>query len=247
LVYLLNVCKPGRFAISGEIIMRYLLFTFLCVSFLSTIISAQTRQQAIDNLSKLKEEAVILEKIILSPDKQDIESAEKEKVNVFRILPQGKTEKGNLYSVRGGGSYYSFSKQSHSYNEIPQIELQKDIISVGFAGVDYGFIADLGEISLADIGEKTNGYNYLMDYQPATIEPQGRIEQHRSSTGFDADGILFKRNLPEKIGHSYLLRAISYDQADVMVAFKVQRKDADGSLIIFWKPIKQFDKPVLNR
>lgn len=227
--------------------MRYLLFTLLVILILSTTTIAQTRQQAIDNLSKLKEEAIHLEKIILSPDKEDIDLAEKEKVNVFRILPRPTTENGSLYSVRGGGAYYSFTKQSHSYHEIPQIELQKDKLTVGFYGCNTGFLADLSEISLSDVSEKTKGFNYLADYQAVNTEPQCRAEHIRISNGFDIEGILFKKTLPANAGHTYLLRAISYGEADVMVAFKIQRKDTDGSLIIFWKLIKQFDKPVLSR
>ncbi len=33
------------------------------------------------------------------------------------------------------------------------------------------------------------------------------------------------------------------DYYDILVAFKVQRKDVDGSLVIFWKPIEQFETP----
>jgi hypothetical protein len=227
--------------------MRYLLFTFLVVLILSAATSAQTRQQALDNLSKLKEEANRLESVILSPDKEDIDLADKEKVNVFRLLPRAKTENGVLYSIRGGGAYYSFTKQSHSYNETPQIQLEQNYLSVGFYGCSTGFLADLGEISLSDIGEKTKGYNYLTDYQAVNTELQCRAEHIRISNGFDNEGILFKKSLSAKVGHTYFLRAISYDEADVFVALKVQRKDTDGSLIIFWKLIKQFDKPTLLR
>jgi hypothetical protein len=225
--------------------MRYLLSGLLVVLILSAATSAQTRQQALENLSKLKDEANRLEQLILSPDKQDIESAEKEKVNVFRILPREKYDNSSS-SVRGGGAYYSFTKQSNSYDEIPQIELQQDKLLVGFYGVSYGFITDLGKTSLNEIGEQTKSFSFLIEYQPPSNVPDGRIEQQRARD-FEVEGTNFKNRLPVIVGHSYLLRAITYDEADVMVAFKVQRKDDDGSLIIFWKLIKQFDKPILNR
>jgi hypothetical protein len=226
--------------------MRYLLSAFLVVLVLSVTTFAQTRQQALDNLSKLKEEAGSLEKIILSPDKEDIDLAEKENVNVFRILPREKYD-NSFSTIRGGGAYYSFTKQSHSYNEIPQIELQSNQFSVGFAGFNSGLISDLGEISLAEIGEKTNGFSFLLDYKPVNNETAGRIESRRFSAGFKVGEATFNRRFPAVVGHGYFLRAISYDQADVMVAFRVQRKDNDGSLIIFWKLIKQFDNPVTYR
>jgi hypothetical protein len=226
--------------------MRYLLFTFIVVLFLSTSTSAQTRQQALQDIAKLKEEAQMLEKIVLSPDKQDIELAEKENANVFRILPREKYDNSSSSVRGGGGAYYSFTKQSNSYDDIPQMELSQDKLLVGFYGVNYGFITDLGKTSLNKIGEETKGFNFLIDYQPPTDVLDGRIEQQKAR-GFDFEGTTFKNRLPAKVGHSYLLRAITYDEADVFVALKIQRKDDDGSLIVFWKLIKQFDKPVLNR
>jgi hypothetical protein len=219
--------------------MRYLLFTFLVVLILSAVTSAQTRQQASDNLSRLKEEANHLESVILSPDKEDIDLADREKVNVFRLLSREKYD-NSFSTIRGGGAYYSFTTKSHSYSGISQIQLQQNKLSVGFAGVNYGFMTDLGETSLAEINEKTKGFNFLIEYQPPANEQQ-------RARGFDFEGANFKDNLPATVGHSYFLRAISYDQADVFVALKIQRKDTDGSLIIFWKLIKQFDKPTLIR
>jgi hypothetical protein len=65
--------------------------------------------------------------------------------------------------------------------------------------------------------------------------------------GFERENIIYKNRFPVTVGHTYVLRAISYDEADTLVAFKVHRKDTDGSLIIFWKPIKNYEKPLLVR
>jgi hypothetical protein len=224
--------------------MRYLLVVFLVVLVFSATTFAQTRQQAMQDIAKLKEQAKILENVILSPDKQDIEMAQKENVNVFRILPREKYR--NALFTREGGAYYSFTNLSHIIDRPSQLGFEQNYLSAGFAGANYGFMTDLGEISLADVGEKIKGFNFLIEYQPPAHILDARIEQEKSR-GFDFEGTNFKNRLPVIAGHSYLLRSINYDNADVMVAFKVQRKDVDGSLIIFWKLIKQFDKPILIR
>ncbi len=224
--------------------MRYLLPVFLVVLVLSATTFAQTRQQAILDIAKLKDEANRLEKIILSPDKEDIDLAEQEKVSVFRILPREKYR--NSLFIREGGAYYSFTALSYIIDKPSQLGFEQNYLSAGFAGANYGFMTDLGEISLADVGEKTKGFSFLIEYQPPAHILDARIEQEKSR-GFDFEGTNFKNRLPAIIGHSYLLRSITYDYTDVMVAFKIQRKDADGSLIIFWKLIKQFDKPILIR
>ena len=59
--------------------------------------------------------------------------------------------------------------------------------------------------------------------------------------------MIYKDRLPAIVGHTYLLRAVSFKEADVLVAFKVHRRDADGSLIIFWKLLERFVTPVLNQ
>jgi hypothetical protein len=43
------------------------------------------------------------------------------------------------------------------------------------------------------------------------------------------------------------LRSINYSDSDVLVAFRVLRKDTDGSLIIAWKMLKEYPVPDLAR
>jgi hypothetical protein len=46
---------------------------------------------------------------------------------------------------------------------------------------------------------------------------------------------------------TYLLRSIDYNATDILVAFKVVRKDIDRSVIIVWKLLKKYPKPDLAR
>jgi hypothetical protein len=104
----------------------------------------------------------------------------------------------------------------------------------------------LGETSLADLSKETAGVNFLFNYKPPTNETDVRNEA-RKAHGYEVNDIIYKRYIPAIVGHSYVLRAISFDDADVLVAFKIYRKDTDGSLIIFWKLIENFEKPILAR
>lgn len=231
--------------------MRIVLLSFFIAVLFSTI-PAQTHQQALEEFAKLKQkiedikkESAEIEKIILQPDKTDLTAAAQENVNVFRILPREKYD-NNGFKVRGGGAYYSFSNQSHSYDSTPQISLEQNYLQVGFYGASYGFLTDLGEIQLAKIDTKTKGVNLLANYQPPLEETKARMEKDKAKN-FVVENITYKRRLPAVVGNSYVLRAISYDEADVLVAFKIYRQDADGSLIIFWKLLENFEKPLLAR
>ena len=234
-----------------EKFMRIVLLSFLIVV-CGFVVPAQTRQQAFEEFANLekkieavKKEAESLEQKILQIEGEDLAAAEQENADVFRLLPREKYDKG-YFKVRGGGAYYSFTNQSHSYNLIPQISLEQNYLSVGFYGASYGFLADLGEIGLAKIDGKTKGVDFLANYRPPLELSKARIEQTRSR-GFESENIAYKNRLPVVAGHSYVVRAISYDEADVLVVFKIHRQDADGSLIIFWKLLKNFERPKLIR
>lgn len=220
----------------------FLLCGFITV--LSFAAPAQIREEALEKFKELKSRAQALEKTILSPDKNDIEAATRENVEVFRLLPREVYDVGIL-NVRGG-AFYSFTNKSHSYDLIPQISLQGERLGVGFYGASYGFLTDLGEVPLAKVNLDNQRINFLASYQPPIDESKARIEQARAR-GFEVDGVVYQSILPPIAGHSYAARAISYNEADVLVAFNIYRKDNDGSLIIFWKMLKEFEKPLLAR
>jgi hypothetical protein len=226
--------------------MRFFLKVIVSIFLFVSIADAQqlTREQKLQKIDELNSQIKLLENDVISPDVKDLRQAQKEGFNVVRIMPRERYD--HKLTVRGGGSYYSFTTGSHDYGRIAQVGLEQNNLKVGFAGADYGFIADLGEIPLSDVTEETAEVSFLINYKPPTNEPDVRIEQ-RKADRYEANGLTYKTYMPAVVAHSYILRAISFGSADVLVAFKVHRKDADGSLIIFWKMIKIFEKPLLAR
>ena len=226
--------------------MNSVIRIFVFILFCSSIAYSQelSREQKLQKINELHGQILNLSNDFLLPDAKDITRAKKEGVEVFRILPRNYSNR--KIGIREGGAYYSFTTKSHDYDDTPQIGLEQNNLSVGFAGADYGFIADLGETPLFEISEETAEASFLVNYKPPTNEPDVRIEQRRAHN-YEANNLNYKRDVPAVVGHSYVLRAISFSEADVLVAFKVHRKDTDGSLIIFWKLIKNFEKPILIR
>jgi hypothetical protein len=43
------------------------------------------------------------------------------------------------------------------------------------------------------------------------------------------------------------LRGIHYSDSDVLVAFRIVRKELDDSIVILWKVLRKYPKPVLAR
>jgi|GEM_PF-5210764 len=173
-----------------------------------------------------------------------------EKNKIFKLLPRDMfkdtsgSDEGNPIGIRGGGAYYSFTTGLHSYDKIPQIELDQDSLGVGFYGANYGFMIDLNEAPLKEVSLDLDPAKALVGYIPPTLESEIR-EEARKSYKYHLENSDFERRLPAKAGHTYLLRAISFDEADIIVAFQILTRNDDGSLEIAWKPLKTFAAPHL--
>ena len=61
------------------------------------------------------------------------------------------------------------------------------------------------------------------------------------------DDVLYKTHQPAIVNNTYVLRGIHYSDSDVLVAFRIVRKDLDDSVVILWKLLKKYPKPVLAR
>jgi len=226
--------------------MRFTFKIIIALFLFTPLIFAQNsrREQNLQKIDELNSQIKDLETEVLLPDAKDLKTAGRENLDVFRLMPREKFDR--KFTVQGGGSYFSFTTGSHDYQKIAQIGLEQNSLKVGFGGANYGFINDLGDVALADVMKETPQINFLLNYKPPTDEPEIRREQ-RKAWNYEANGTVYKSSLPAVVGHSYVLRAISFDAADVLVAFKVYRKDTDGSLIIFWKSIENFEKPLIAR
>jgi len=132
-----------------------------------------------------------------------------------RILDRGPFE--GLVSPRGGGAYWSFSKRSNSYDQWPQIELQKWSFSTGFYGSNSGIVVRLDADLLATAEDV------------CTKARSGRRDRPKAETG----GI-------------YAVRAVMWDECDVLAAFQVVDMDTRG-VTIAWRVIRTFDVPKRKR
>lgn len=213
---------------------------FLSVSFGQEL----SREQKIQGVHDLRAQITELEKDILRPTDADITAAKDQGLGAIRLLPREKYD--HVLSIRGGGAYYSFVRSTHEHGYGSDVQLEQNYFSVGLAGADYGFLHDLGEVELAGVEKASPAVQFLVKYEPPPDEPAIRAE-YRKSHNYEANGFLYKSRLPAVVGHSYLLRSINFAESDLLIALKVVRKDPDGSLIIFWKPIERFKKPEIVR
>ena len=163
---------------------------------------------------------------------------------IIRLMPREKFD-GVLFS-RGGAAYYSFARRTHLYDFGSDLSLEQDAFKVGFAGADFGFITSLGDLPIESVLAETPGIPYLMAYSPPMTEAEARAEYQRSGTGFQAGNFTYRRFAAAAVNTTYAVRAVGYGSSDCLIAFRVLRKDTDGSLILVWKRLKWFATPRLG-
>ena len=192
---------------------------------------------------------------VLKPDQDLVVMGERNGYEVAKILPRGMYEgpfnahkdEENPLGIREGGAYFSFTTRNHSYNQIPQIGLEKGIIRVAaFYRLSYGFMTDLGDIPLESVSLDSFPGKYLADYEPAWLYDEIRKEQRRSHR-FTYESFKFESHLKAVQDRTYLMRAISFDEADKLVAFRILKINDDGSMTFGWRSLKDFDIPRYSR
>lgn len=210
---------------------------------------SQDRAKLERDIEALREQVKQKELEFLSPSADDraqfAEFLAQRDTGLARLLPREKYR--DKLNVREGGAYYSFTRLSNSYDRDPQIGLEQESLSTGFAGADFGFLASLGDIPLESVGLDHDGVQYLAAFVAPTLEPEARDQQRRTGSGFEIGRNRYKRSLPVMIGGTYILRSVSYDRFDVLVAFRVVTQDTDGSVILLWKKLREFSTPYLTR
>lgn len=173
---------------------------------------------------------------------------------LIRLLPreafESETNHARKKSISsGGGAYYSFGNRTHAIGFGSDLGFDHNNLSVGFGGFDYGMMTSIGDtpldqITLADIRTRQ-----IAAYRPPRTQTAAREEYRRtkSTEGMTFDGLPYHSRLPVQENSTHLLRSISYRRSDVLVAFRLVRKETDGSLIIAWKLLKQYPTPGLER
>ena len=147
--------------------------------------------------------------------------------------------------ARDGGAYYSFTRQTHEYGSGSDLSLEQGQFQVGFAGANYGFLTNLGDVPLESVTLNTPETKQLVAYARAKKEPDARREHRRFAQGADINGVTVKNRVPMQLNSTYLLRAVNYGNSDVLVAFRVVEIDSDGTPLILWKLLKKYSTPQL--
>lgn len=231
------------------------LYTFIVILFVSFLYSASIKAQSPDRaqmqqeIASLRERLTEIEKQFIPPAPEDraafADFLQQPGTGIMRLLPREKYDA--VLAMRGGGAYYSFTRLTNEYGYGSDIGLEQGSLSVGFAGADFGILTVLGDVTLDEVKPELPAVEYLSSYNPPTKRSEVDAFWKQVSTGYTINDVAYKNRVPARVDTTYVLRSISYDRSDVLVAFRVVRRDADGSLIIVWKMLKKYSVPHLER
>jgi hypothetical protein len=232
---------------SGAFTSFLLTLMLLCFSFTSAPAQSVDRDQLMKEIDALYAQIREKEKLFLSPASEDesafAEPLQQQGTGLLRLLPREKYD-GKL-SIRGGGAYYSFTRLTHEYGLGSDIGLEQNNLQVGFAGADFGFIVKLGDVPLESLSLEYPGAHFLSTFSAPSVEAEARRQHRRAQKGFEVDEFSYSNRLPALVNTTYLLRSVNYGDSDVLVAFRILRKDPDGSVVLIWKMLKKFPAPQL--
>jgi hypothetical protein len=233
------------------------LYTFAAILFLSLLccgsisVSAQSpdRAQMLQEMTSLRDRLKEIEKQYIPPAPEDrvafASFLQQPGTGIMRLLPREKFD--GFLAMRGGGAYYSFTRLTNDYNYGSDIGLEQGYLSVGFAGADFGMLTSLGDVALDEVKPELPAVEYLSTFNVPPKESDARAFWRQVSTGYKIDEITYKNRFPASVDTTYVVRSVSYERSDVLVAFRVVRRDADGSLIIVWKMLKKYPVTQLER
>jgi hypothetical protein len=175
------------------------------------------------------------------------------------------TEKCLKFTMPGAGNSYSFRTNNYRIRRLSDLSFTgKSFYTTGILA--HGILVNIGDVPLESITLQTDGTRFIQEFQPTTdIEKAAEFEKQLVK-GIQKEGFLFSRIVSAAENTTYILRSIAYNgkivravrgityneldfdkRKDITVAFRVIRRDEDGSLTIIWKELVKKDAPKIKR
>jgi hypothetical protein len=148
-----------------------------------------------------------------------------------------------LPRIPGRGAFYSFKSEDHEAKAYSDLMLNDNEFRVGFADRAVGTMTTLGDVPLEDLTLQSSAVAPLLLLAPAkTLDEMVRIYE-QSRTVLASAHHAYGTAAPAQLNTTYVLRSTAYNPngrkpTDVIVAFRVTRQDADGSVTILWKQLR---------
>lgn len=197
---------------------------------------------------------------------------EQSRTGIFRLMPDvGCAENVNIIRADATclnyvpeSSYYSFREKEHTIEMLADIRLKNGyLISDGI--LSQGIMVSLGDVELEKLSPAAEGLDFLTNFAPHTQGTEAQKQYMEMMRGVKVGKYEYKKALPSVENTTYALRVVAYrgnvfrsfrgyrfdlldgdKRIDLTLAFRIIRKDADGSLTLLWKEIERRAAPRLE-
>lgn len=169
------------------------------------------------------------------------------------------------YYVEGKAKAYSFRKNRYSHEAYSDLErMNGNFITPGTYIL--GLLTSLGDVPIETINIQSEHVSALLKFAPPR-ELTEIINQDKSlAKGFMIGNLIYSKSVPIRENTTYLLRSVAYqakfknlpksesrkgsldddNRSDVIVVFRVVRKDFDDTLLILWRELYRKEAPKLE-
>ena len=189
------------------------------------------------------------ERSFLDPSSQDkaqyAQLLSQPDAGIFRLLSRGGSS-GKLLTVYGGGGYYSFTRMTNEYGHGNDLSLELGRFQMNNGSSSFGLISLIGDIPLETITVDHPSVEFLKNPNNSKAATFREL-RNKSPEGFRQSDFTYTREVVAAPNTTYILRSIDPPGSDIIVALRVIKREADGSVVIIWKKLKTFPAPVYER
>lgn len=165
------------------------------------------------------------------------------------------------YTMPGAGSSYSFRVNDYRIPRLADITFTGN--SFQAQGIlQHEFFAAIGDVPLEKVNLQTKGMKFFVNFQPEPEFQKALKIDYRLINGIQENGFLYSRVVEAEDNMTYVLRSVAYrgrllrsvqglvydemdfdKRNDVIVAFRIIRRNPDGSVTILWKQLAKKSSP----
>jgi hypothetical protein len=161
-----------------------------------------------------------------------------------RILKVGGSCADKIPPVWGGGSFYSFRMKQHHLAVYSDIALRNNLFNVGFMKHTLGLLTTLGDVPLDAVTLDSKAVRPFLKLAPARTPDETEEAFKRSRAWLEAPDYVYGPTAPVRENTTYVLRSVAFERnrskpTDVLVAFRVTRRDEDGAVTVAWKRLQK--------
>lgn len=168
------------------------------------------------------------------------------------------------YTMPGAGASYSFRINNYRIRHLADINYTGRNFRA-FGALTHGIFVNLGDVPLEQVDLQSPAVKKLLDFDPAGNFQEAQEFALKLDKGIEKNGFVYRNLLAAEENTTYVLRSIayrgnlvrtvggiSYDELefdkrkDIVVAFRVVRRDADGNVTILWKELSSKNAPKLK-